>query len=932
MKRWLIRIVVILAIVEVVYLAVVNVVLNLPATQTYVNQLRPERITYHWDRAWSWFPFRVHATGLILNGQSWSQQFELSAPSVSLSIAILPLFSRTAHLYDVTTADIDIRFRPRPSPDLKDAALRPFYPTIEGRDPSLVADPVPTQTPGWMLIYDIAEISGSNKVWLGPAQMTLAGDVRVIVDRQNLNGPLTVRDGAADVAVEGLTIAGQKVTDKGSIKGTFSTDTYMPQDNRGFKVLGFLTLDADVDLPVKDLAFLDIYLKTVSGLDLGGTGGLKGHVAFAKGDLSAGTNLTITADALKVALAPYSAKGAGSVSVSVDSATPDLLDANFRFTTLDAYREPDNLTLFTGKDLGIDVERTSRLLPGGVKEKVPHRVAIAIPNMTVPDISAYQRYVPDEWKAQVLGGSGSLDGHADLSAANLDFDLTLRSDDAEVKLRDDSFTTGLEFAIKARGDTTDKIARVDFSGSHLDLDDSRVKTQKGKDSDPWQTHLAITTGTAEFGLPDQTDAAAGFVGFWSLFHDKDLKAMLATVDGQLKATLAVSDLNWVNLFFKNPYALAIYNSAEVEADVTVQSGWLAEGSSVKMPSRDFRVEILDYVAEGDGGFDLVVEKGGESPDIRLDANLTNASFRLEDEKAAVVEQMTLAVTARAKGVSLKDGGAVKSVEMNIPTAKITDMAAYNTYFPKSSPIRILGGTADVSAKLDMQENSASGFVKMKTSRVEADVGGDRISGMIGLDVAIGGGSAQTKTFDIGGSSLTLDGVRVSGELPTEGNWSGRVDISKGRVIWKKPMTLDITGGIGMTDARPLAAFFNDHRKEQKWLDRVLSLKNVRGNATIKVSPNEIVVPYAMAKAEPVEVGVKGIFRPNNRQGMFYARYGNLSAILEVDGSEKHFGLLGAARKFEAYVPGGPLPGLTESNRATAPAATKKGPLSIFRRR
>ncbi|MEP0321562.1 hypothetical protein [Bauldia litoralis] len=930
MKRWFIRIVVILAIVEVAYFAVVNVVLNLQATQDYVNQLKPERITYKWDRAWSWFPFRVHATNLVLNGQSWSQQFELSAPTVSLSVAILPLFTKTAHLYDVTSADVDVRFRPRPMASRKDAALRPFYPTIEGRDPTLEADPVPTQSPGWMLIYDIAEISGSNKVWLGPTQMTLDGDVRVTVARQNLNGPLTISNGDADVAIEGLTIAGQKVTDKGSIKGTFSTDTYMPQDNRGFKVLGFLTLDADIELPVNGLEFLDIYLKEVSGLNLGGNGGLKGHIAFANGDLVAGTDLALSADTLTVDLAPYSVKGGGVVSLTVDADTSDTLDANFKLSTLSALHQPDNQTLFTGTDLVIDVERTPRLLPGAIKEKVPQRVALTIPKVTVPDVSVYQRYVPEKWKAQVLSGTGELDGHAELSANSLDFDLTLRSEDADVKLREDSFETGMVLGIKAKGTVDGKTAEVDVSGSYLDLDDSRVTNRKG-DSDPWQTKLTISEGKAQFDLPEESDAAAGYVGFWSLFHDRDLKAMLATADAKLKATLFVSDLNWVNFLFKNPYSLAIYNSAEVTADVTVVKGALAEGSTVKMPDREFRVEVLDYVAVGQGGFDLVVEKGGEEPDIRLDANLANASFRLQDEKAAVVEQMTLAVTAHAKGVSLKEGGSVESVVMNVPTAKITDMTAYNAYLPKSSPVRILSGTANLSAKLNMQENSATGFVKMKTAGVEADVGGDRISGTIGLDVAIGGGSAKEKTFDIGGSSLSLDGLRVSGGLPTDGNWSGRVDISKGRVVWKRPMTLDVTAGIYMADARPLAAFFNDHRKEQKWLDRILSLKNIRGNATIKVSPKEIVIPYAMAKAEPVEVGAKGIFAQGNRQAMFFARYGKLSGILEIDGSHRRFGLFGAARKFQDYVPGGPLPGLTGSSRTTAPAHTRK-PFSIFKRK
>jgi len=923
MKRLIIRVVVVLAIVEVAYLAVVNVALNLPATQNYLNQLRPDRVVYHWDRAWSWFPFQLRATNLTINGQSWSQQWLMSAPSATASLEILPLFAKTVHFTGLEATDLVVRFRPRPSPDRDDAALRQYYPTIPGRDPNLAAEPVPSQTPGWKLVFDIARISGKNDVWLAATRLTLVGEVHGTITKQNQNGPLTISDGGADAALTSFTIADRQVTDEGSVKGTFDFTTFLPQEDRGLKVLAFLSLDADIDLPVESLDFLDVFLSEVSTMKLAGSGGVKGHIAYDKGDLAAGTDLAITADSLSVDLAPYAASGAGGVTITVGTATPDTLAADFRFKTLSAFHDPGHVTLFTGTDLDIAVARSNHILPGADTEKVPRRLAVTIPNVTVPDVSAYQEYLPDKWAVSVVGGSGSLNGRAEISASNVDFDLTLRSDNAEVKFPQNSFETGLEIGLKAKGEAGAKTARVDIAGTYLDLDDSLVKNAQGN-SAPWQTHLAVSEGEAEFALPATSDAAAGIVGFWSLFRQVDMKVMLATVDGQLKAALTVSDLNWVNTLFKNPYALAMEDSAEVEADVTVRSGWLAEGSTVKMQPRDFKVAVLDYVAEGNGGFDVTVEKGGAYPDMRLNANLANASLRLQDEKAAVIEQVTLAVTATAEAVSMK-GGTVKTVELDVPSAKVTDMAAYNSYLPKGSPIRILSGTADLAAKLIMEEKTAGGFVKLKTSRVEADLDGDRIAGTITLDVPIKGGSAKDKTFDIAGASLALDNVWVSGEHATNGDWGGRIDLTKGRVIWKQPMTLDVTAGIRMTDARPVLAIFEANRKTNKWLDRMLDLKNIRGNATLNVTPGEVVIPYAFARSDTIDLGAKGIFRENDRQGMSYARYGALSGILVIDNSQKRFELLGATKKFDDYVPGGPLHG------PTRPDPARKGPFSIFKR-
>ena len=109
-------------------------------------------------------------------------------------------------------------------------------------------------------------------------------------------------------------------------------------------------------------------------------------------------------------------------------------------------------TLFTGAD-PLDVVGPPSSCPGCV-EKVPRSVSFALPNVTVPDVSAYQRYLPDEWNAQLVGGRGSLDGAASMSATDLDFDLTLRSDDAEVRFTENTFQSGLALGVKAKGTTT----------------------------------------------------------------------------------------------------------------------------------------------------------------------------------------------------------------------------------------------------------------------------------------------------------------------------------------------------------------------------------------------------------------------------------------------------------------------------------------------
>lgn len=924
MKRWLVRVVLALTIFEVAYLAVVNTALNLPATQDYLNHHDPERPRLQWDRAWSWYPFRVQVTGFSGNFQSWSAQWQISTPDVSASIAVIPLLWKTVEFYDMNGGNIDLRVRPRVEPDRDDAHVHQYYPTIEGRDPNLAVGTKPTQSPGWRIVFDIADIDGQNNVWIGGTKATVSGNLAATIIHQGRHGSLEVKDGDADLALTSLSVNGQQVSQKGSIKTTLDFASFIPYENRGLKMLSFMSLDADIDLPVDGLEFLNSYLNRFSGLSLSGSGGLRGRIVFDKGDLIAGSDLEISADGLKVSQPPFIVDGTGLAVISVTASAPKTLTAAFQFDDLSALDSTDKAALLEGKGLKIVVDRSAYVLPGG-NEAGPKRVSLDIPEMMIPDLTAYQGFLPDKWWLALLGGSGSIAGKADLSAGNLHANLMIRSEDANVKFKDDSFETDLVFVLKASGEAAKDTAEVNISGSTLDLDDSRIKLRDGDTTNSWQASLMVSTGTADFDLPKPSET--GQAGFWRLAKNRNIKSLLSTVDGQVNADLAIASLDWANSLIDNPYSLAFDGGAKIGADLSIRSGYLDKGSKLAMQPQKFSLKILDYIAEGNGGFDLTVTKGGEEPDLNVTANLSGASFRRQNETHAVISDMILALNASTTGVSLLEDGQITAVDLSIPSAKVTDMRAYNAYFPKGSPIRILGGTADLKTKIDIQKSTTTGFVKLKTSRVDASLDGQRISGTAGVDVKIGGGSAKDQSFDITGSTLTLDGVRISGQSPGP-DWNTRIDFGKSRVVWEpKRASLDASASIRMTDTRPLIEIFKAYRKGNEWLDRILTLKDVHGNITVKVEPHEFVVPHALAKSDTIEIGAKGLVREMNRQGIFYAKYGPLAAILEFENGKRHFGLINATKKFEEYKPGGKLPGMSEK-RSTE---KKSGPFSVFRR-
>ncbi len=107
--RWFKKIIKVVVILELSYLILLNIALNVPLTQELINGIRPEKFHISWQKAWTWYPVRVHVRHGFANGQSRNQQWQFSAEFVSASISLLPLIYKRVSISNVAGSDIDYR-------------------------------------------------------------------------------------------------------------------------------------------------------------------------------------------------------------------------------------------------------------------------------------------------------------------------------------------------------------------------------------------------------------------------------------------------------------------------------------------------------------------------------------------------------------------------------------------------------------------------------------------------------------------------------------------------------------------------------------------------------------------------------------------------------------------------------------------------------
>ena len=180
-------------------------------------------------------------------------------------------------------------------------------------------------------------------------------------------------------------------------------------------------------------------------------------------------------------------------------------------------------------------------------------------------------------------------------------------------------------------------------------------------------------------------------------------------------------------------------------------------------------------------------------------------------------------------------------------------------------LKLLEGTQGIGVVLAETKKAAE-------SVVEAFMG-------LKANILIQGGIPENMDFDISGTSISLDNVRVHGESAQfdQDDWSAEFQLNKARTIWKKPVFLHAEAEAELKDSRPFVALFTNHKGKHKWIEKMLTVEDIQGTATMTLENQRLAIPHALTSSDRIDAGVKGIIDATQREGIFYVRHGRLDA-------------------------------------------------------
>jgi len=899
MNPWFKRIIVAVVAIELVYLVLGNLALRLPVTQTLLNGLRPDKFEVAWEEAWTFYPFRVHVRGLAANGQSRRQQWQLEMHQGSASISLLPLVLKHVSLHDVVGENVLYYQRPRRKPDNDYADTREFFPPIRNRVLN-DAEPLPTGKRPWTVSVANASVLGRHTVWLYQLRAVMEGELQGSFRYRTRGGPFSLRDGRVDLVADDVVVNGNRDAFKNIVfRGVVEFSEFVPRENKGVDALPFLTMDAELGAAVNSLAFLDFYLRHLEGMRLDGRGLVSGRVNVDRGTLRAGTRLDVIAPELSLELLDHRASGSGTVRLDVDPDTPDRLSVFVEFSELIARRLGDDRPLLVGSGLVVDASGHADVFATTDSMRQASQLAVSIPAVRVPDLAIFNHYIPDHVGLRLHAGEGVMRGYGRIDATSLNVDLKLDADDADVGIDEYRFQSDVDVALLAKTHAAGRES-IDVSGSYIRLFDAHLANKNRDVSDAWQGHLAVDQGVFRFPRREEAPEGRGML----LVQEHDLAELLEIVDGELQLNGSLSDLAWLNQLIKNEYRAQIRGSGDLQALLVLKGGWPAAGTEAKLMSADLAVEILDYVAAGRGSVMLRLAKGGRRPDANVDVRLNEASFKRQNEDKPFINQVELQLQGVAKGLSYQGPTEDLTLRLYIPTARITDMSVYNRYLPENFPLRLLSGQADLVADIELEPMTASGFVTLKTNSLRSRLDQQELSGDLTVHINVADGEPRNMDFDISGSTLSLDNLRIEGDTESQRqpDWSARVELTRANTVWKRPVRIGTEADIEMKDSTPIVAMLSNYRQKNGWIEKLLTVGKIKGEARMNMQQNEVVFPYAFASSDEIDIGAKGLIGEHNREGVIFARYRKLKGLLKIRDGKSNFDLIRAQKKFDAYSP------------------------------
>ena len=227
----------------------------------------------------------------------------------------------------------------------------------------------------------------------------------------------------------------------------------------------------------------------------------------------------------------------------------------------------------------------------------------------------------------------------------------------------------------------------------------------------------------------------------------------------------------------------------------------------------------------------------------------------------------------------------------------------SAYLPEATGIELRGGSARLAAEMryDSVAKVGDGQLDLSIDQLDAEVDDLDLSGRLRLAARFPRAVLDEGRLDLAGTELDIEDVTIRDKDKTrQADWWGRFEVVEGQVLripgedLAHASRIDARVTAELRDTGPIVRLVERRVPKLGWFDRFLTVTGVKADSWVRIEGPSL----DLSRLE-VTGGKKGRLEllgeleleKDDASGVFFARWGKLSAAVALDDGERDWKLI-----------------------------------------
>ena len=509
-RKWIYTIAGVALVIVLFYPVAGNVLLYSGALESIISR-KPEKLKIEWDNAWTLIPGRVNVEGLSLDIHTKKNRIQIGVDQGVVELSLLPLIDKTV---DITYGKVDgltFAFAKPPKAEAgKDVANKADQPTeketaeVSKTDSTVDSLPSKKVKPPWIIQLKNVSADDVRSIQFRDLRLIGEGELRDYGMRLvTKGGPLRIDN--IDIVMKAI-VPSEPATNQekfAEIKAKLRLAENIPKQNKGRKLLKFISGRAEVIGDASGIEFISALLGNKFNLNVSGAGKLNMLAIVEDGELKQGSKIDFNSQHFETNFLTFHAGGRGTIVGNIDENRKDPVKLEIKVGDFELNRQNVTKPYMEGTDLSVELQMQRFLLHEGIDDDA--QLFVNFPDSKVRDLTDYNRFIPKQANVEILSGEGRLRGTMSLlgDVGHIFTDLT--GSNVVLDVHGNRISTDFRMVTNLSDGNYGKKS-YDLTGTYFRMEDTQLVTEHEKTESGWWGEIKVSKGDLIWNEPMDIDA------------------------------------------------------------------------------------------------------------------------------------------------------------------------------------------------------------------------------------------------------------------------------------------------------------------------------------------------------------------------------------------------------------------------------------------